>query len=217
MSDYETDDDDNDYLDDGDDAELPDLEQNNNQGNQANPANQANQGNQANQANQADPLFLLNEKKKEFVGSNHAKNNWIQCMFCGVYHPQSMHLPDVAHCGHCWGWVNSSQLDLIQGIYNGPNTIDEVKNFLKSTYPLHPSTCTNQECIYNKIKNFAEAKTLHNDFCVELGFVVENKKVNGIVNNLNNSNNSNNSNKEYKIKKNKGYTRINYKSSSVTI
>lgn len=210
MSDYESDGDDNDYIDDGD--EVPDLDQED-LANPANPANLANPANPANPADPANPAFLLNEKKKEFVGSNHPKNNWIQCIFCGVFHPASMHLPDVAHCGHCWGWVNSNQLDLIEGKYNGPNTIDEVKNFLKSTYPLHPSTCTTQECIYNKIKQLNDAKTLHYDFCVELGFVVENKN-SGIVNNPNDPTKSKT---EYNIKKNKGYTRINFKSSSITI
>lgn len=201
MSNYQSDDDNN-YL---DDDEIDDIELEPN--NSANPANLANP---PNPNNNADPIFLLNEKKKEFVGSNNPKNNWFQCAFCGVFHPASMHLQNVAHCGHCWGWVNSNQLDLVEGKYNGPNTIDEVKDFLKLTYPLHPNTCTNQECIYNKIKQFAKANFLHYDFCVELGFVVENKKSNGMVNN------SKKSDSEYKIKKNKG-NRINYKSSSITI
>jgi hypothetical protein len=202
MSDYESDGDDNYDGDDGDDGdELQNLGPNN----PANPANPA---------NPVDPAFLLNEKKKEFMGSNHPKNNWIQCVFCGVFHPISMHLPNVAHCGQCWGFVNANQLNLIEGKYNGPNTIDEVKNFLKLTYPLHPSTCTTLECVYNKIKQLNEAKTLHYDFCVELGFVVENKN-SGIVNN---SNDPAKFKTEYNIKKkNKGYTRINFKSSSITI
>lgn len=194
MGDYESDDDNN-YMD--DENEVQDLEPNF----------------PANPANPTDSASLLNEKKKEFVGSNYPKNNWIQCAFCGVYHPTSMHLKNVTHCGHCWGWVNSNQLDLAEGKYNGANTVDEVKNFLKLTYPLHPNTCVNQECIYNKIKQFAEAKCLNYNFSVELGFIVENKKSNKMTDD---SNNSNKSNLEYKIKKNKG-NRINYKSSSVTI
>lgn len=164
-----------------------------------------------------DQLLLLNEKKKEFEGSNNFKNNWIQCELCDVYHPKTMHLIDVTYCGHCWGWVNSPQLDLVQGIYNGPNTIDEIKNFLKYTYPLHPSTCVNQECIYNKIKHFVETKTLHYDFYVGLGlglglgFVVEKKKNNLIINNADNSNTV------YNIKKKKKNIKINYKSSSIII
>ena len=156
-----------------------------------------------------DPIeYQLNEKKKEFDGSNNSKPKWSQCFYCTKYHPPSMHLPDMNYCGHCWGWLNSDQLKLTDGIYNGPNTIDEVKTFLKLTYPLHATTCVNVTCVYNKIKQSAEAKTLHLDFCILLGFQIENEKK--TVNEKNN-------NTEYVIKKNKRYTKINYKLSSITI
>lgn len=154
-----------------------------------------------------DPVFKLNENKKEFDGSNNLKNNWIQCFYCGKYHPITMHLPDMGYCGHCWAWLNSDQLKLTEGTYTGPNTIDEVKNFLKLTYSLHPETCTNNECIYNKIKQLANAKTLHWDFCVQLGFERDEKKL---------SNDKNSNDKNSNIKK-RGYTKINYKSSSIII
>jgi hypothetical protein len=237
MSDYESDGDEHNYnyADEGlDENEVPDLGENqnnngwdannngwdaNNNGWDANnngwgenlviPPNLPNPANPANPANPNDPTHLLNEKKKEFDGSNNFKNNWTQCFYCAKYHPGSMHLPGVNYCGHCWGWLNSDQLKLTEGTYNGPNTIDEVKNFLKLTYPLHPNTCTNVECVYNKIKQFAESKTLHLDFCVELGFEKKEKNPE--------KNPDKNNNLEYHIKKNKHNTRINYKLSSITI
>ena len=148
----------------------------------------------------------LNDKKKEFEGSNVPKANWIICIYCNKHHPISMHLPELTYCGHCWAWLNTDQLNLIDGKYTGTNTIDQVKNFLKVTYPLHATTCKLPECIYNKITLFAEKKKLHNDLCIELGFVKEVKEVKekDII-------------QEYNIKKNKKNIKINYKLSSITI
>ena len=197
MSDYDTDEDN--Y---NDQDDLPELE--NNQPDNMNgwgnvPANPVNP------VNPDDPVYQLNEKKKEFDGSVNIKNNWTQCFYCNKFHPASMHLPDMTYCGHCWGWLNSDQLKLTEGVYVGPNTIDEVKNFLKLTFPLHPITCVNQECVYNKIKQLAQTKTLHLDFCVELGFMKLDEKT------------EKNNKSEYEIKKNKRYTKINYKLSSIII
>ena len=130
------------------------------------------------QKNNPDNQNELSEKKKEFDGSTSPKNGWIFCVYCGKNHPPIMHLPDISYCGHCWGWLNSDQLKLSEGIYNGPNTIHEIKQFLKLTYPLHPTTCKNNECIYNMIKKQAELNTLHIDFSVLLGFVSLNPKKN---------------------------------------
>lgn len=202
MSDYDSDGDivnDNNDNNNGFDTETDDDDVVQDEDNQQNVQNVQNDPN--------DPVFKLNENKKEFNGSNNHKNNWIQCFYCTKYHPITMHLPDMGYCGHCWAWLNSDQLKLTEGTYNGPNTIDEVKNFLKLTYSLHPTTCTNNECIYNKIKQLADEKTLHWDFCVELGFVREEKK---------SSNDTNSNNTNSNIKK-RGYTRINYKSSSIII
>src|SRR3990167_3269080 len=106
--------------------------------------------------------------KKEFEGSMDKKNNWKECIYCYKNHPISMHLPDTDYCGHCWGWLNSTQLKLSELEYTGPHTIDEIKNFLKLTYPLHPSNCTNVECIYNKIFLLEKEKKLDMTLCIEL-------------------------------------------------
>ncbi len=147
------------------------------------------------------------EKKKDFEGSNNYKNDWVQCFYCTKYHPKQMHLADTIYCGHCWGWLNADQIKLTEGKYTGPSTMDEIKNFLKLTYPLHSTSCTNNECVYNKITQYNNSNTLHRDFCIELGFIDPTTK----------KNQEQNTKTEYKIKKNKGYTRINYKSSSITI
>lgn len=132
------------------------------------------------QAQQAQPVqpvkqsqsAQLEEKKKEFDGSISMRGGWLKCCFCDKYHPNSMHLPGLGYCGHCWGWLNGEQLKLSEGVYTGtPNTIGEIKTFLKLTYPLHPKSCTNTECVYNKIITYKNAGTLHMDLSVELGFV----------------------------------------------
>lgn len=146
------------------------------------------------------------EKRREFEGSFNYKNNWIECFYCGKYHPESMHLPDIHYCGHCWGWLNAQQMNLIDCSYNGPNTIEEIKNFLKMTYPLHSSKCINTECIYNKIKEFGENKTLNIELCFNLGFIVKEEKKQ-----------KSSKNYQYKINKDKTYINIDYKLSSISI
>jgi len=147
---------------------------------------------------------ILDDKKKDFDGSIGYKNNWVQCLYCTKYHPKSMHLPNVDYCGHCWGWLHNEQLQLTEGKYTGTHTLNEIKTFLKQTYPLHPLTCTNTDCVYNKISLYNKTNKLHLDFCLELGFVNPEK-------------NNPQKKSEYKIKKNNTNTRINFKSSSISI
>ena len=54
---------------------------------------------------------------KEFDGMIFYKNGYKQCIYCAKYHSESMHLSEVDYCGHCWGWLNNQQLDLINGKY----------------------------------------------------------------------------------------------------
>ena len=118
------------------------------------------------------PNGLQNEKVIEFIGSINGKAGWIKCLYCDRFHPHSMHLTGMEYCGHCWAWLNSTQLDLEKGLYVGQNSISEIKNYLKETFKIHdPTKCTSNECIYNKIVNLEKQKKLHIDFCVELGFI----------------------------------------------
>ena len=159
------------------------------------------------------PNSELDIKKKEFDGSIGIKNDWIKCLYCEKYHPVSMHLADIGYCGHCWGWLNTEQLKLSDGIYTGTtNTIDQVKTFLKQTYPLHPKTCTMVDCIYNKITQSHKINKLHWDFCVELGFVKEDKNKD-----IKNDSLQKQTNNGFTFKKSKRYPKINYTLSSVTI
>jgi hypothetical protein len=152
----------------------------------------------------------ISEKKKYFEGSLSNKNGWIKCFYCDKYHPNSMHLPGIDYCGHCWGWLNSEQLKLTEGIYTGDINIIEIKNFLKLTYPLHSNTCINSECIYNKITTHKNNGTLHYDFSIELGFIKKEKITN------NSDLNKTQINSQYKINK-KGNLRINFNASSISI
>lgn len=177
---------------------------------------QSNQSGQSNQANLNEKKSEdLDVKKKEFDGSQSSKNGWTKCFYCDKYHPKSMHLPGMQYCGHCWGWLNGDQLNLTTSVYSGsPNTIVEVLNFLKLTYPLHPSTCTNTDCIYNKITVGKNNGTLHWDLSVQLGFIKKEELEKKIPHTNTTKTNLNAQNKIY----NKGNgLRINFNSSSVSI
>lgn len=155
---------------------------------------------------------IQNEKVIEFIGSINGKVGWIKCLYCDRHHPPSMHLTGMEYCGHCWAWLNSTQLDLEKGTYMGQNPISEIKNYLKETFKLHdPTKCVTVECVYNKIINFEKNKKLHMDFCVELGFV---KKPNPSTMNEKTDNSTNKLN--YNVNK-KLSKRINYKLSHITI
>ena len=153
------------------------------------------------------------EKKNEFIGTIHSKSGWIKCFYCDKYHPNSMYLMGLGYCGHCWGWLNSNQLDLEKCIYKGNNTISEIKQYIKETFKLHNSIeCTSKECVYNKIIDLEKNNKLHMDFCLELGFI-KNQDTTNQVNTLNIKNKVIIS--SYKIK-NKS-DKINYKLSHITI
>jgi hypothetical protein len=207
MSDYDNQSE-HEYFDDGDEDaynedndNLPDLEYNND----INNINNNPQVQQDPQANQVQQAHL--QKIQEFVGTIGGKNGWIKCMYCDRYHPNSMHLPNISYCGHCWGWLNSHQLNLTNGTYNGENSITEIKNFLKQTFKLHdPTKCTSPECIYNRIITLEKSKQLHYDFCVELGFIKKEEPKKNL-----------NEPKQSKLNKSKSNIRINYKLSSITI
>jgi hypothetical protein len=153
-------------------------------------------------------------KKNEFIGSINIKPGWIKCLYCNIYHPLIMHLPGITYCGHCWGWLNSNQLDLEKNIYMGNNSITDVKKFLKETFKIHDNKkCISKECIYNKIIDLNKINKLHNEFCVELGFIKKNDKIDNII--------SNNQEipliiSDYKINQ-KSNLKINFKLSNISI
>ena len=110
-------------------------------------------------------------RQQEFIGYRARTAGCLYCWSCeNNYHPH-MTLPNIDYCGHCWGFLNNEQLNLIEGTYNGMNSFDEVKNFLIITYPLHPNTCTNNDCTYNKIKNAHERGELCMNLAMGLGLV----------------------------------------------
>ena len=140
------------------------------------------------------------EAIKDFEGLRYGYLNWIECFYCGYYYPKIMFLNGDNNCAHCWGWLNEQQLQLTEGIYNGYNTFNEVKQFLKLTYHLHENInikCYNNNCIYNKIKSYYLSNKLNPELCILLTF----------TNNINN---------EFKIKS-KNNLKINYKLSKIVI
>ncbi len=122
------------------------------------------------------------EEFKKFVGSNYAKAGYTECVFCSLYFPAEMKIGD--SCGHCWAFCFGSHFNVKNLSYDGPHTLDQVKNYLKKTFNLHPKSCTNKDCIYNNITQHYKDKTLNNELALMLGFETKNeeKKVSNIVN-----------------------------------
>ena len=96
------------------------------------------------------------------INNQESKNSWKNCMYCEKYHTKEYYVPNMNYCFHCWAWLNSHEYDIQTGVYFGDVSIEDIKNILKKAYPVHLETnCTNDECIFNKIKKHAEMKTLH--------------------------------------------------------
>ncbi len=160
----------------------------NNQQNQdmLNNQNNLNQNNinqeNINQNNQYNQKKNNMEEFKKFVGISYPKNGHTECSFCGLYFLNEMKIGD--SCGHCWAFCFNTQLNLQTFKYDGPHTTDEVKNYLKKTFSLHPKNCANSECIYHKINQFHKEKKLDNELATILGLEIKSsdeKKKSSIV------------------------------------
>lgn len=127
----------------------------------------------------------INHEISKLIGYEHEKfkkkvidkKNWLQCEYCDMYHPKEYYVKDMEYCIHCWAWMNSSQYNLEMGIYEGMHSQNDINELLKKTYKIHLETkCMNMECLYNKIKNNYEKKTLHKNLIEILELNKENKK-----------------------------------------
>lgn len=107
-----------------------------------------------------------------FVGSPHRVNGWKFCLYCNTNFPPQMFLNELDYCGHCWAWLNSQQVDLMNGTYEGLHTIEEIMQFLKLTYSKHPTTCVLEECVYNKIRILNGINGLNDIYAFGLGLKI---------------------------------------------
>jgi len=90
------------------------------------------------------------------------KNEWKFCMYCEKFHHNDYFISGMEYCVHCWGWLNSHEYDIESGFYGGMISIEDIHKTIKKVYPIHcESKCTNEECIFTKIKKFSEIKLLH--------------------------------------------------------
>lgn len=93
--------------------------------------------------------------KKEF-------NEWKNCMYCEKLHHKDYFISGLEYCVHCWGWLNSNEYDIESGFYMGMISVEDINKIIKKVYPVHcESKCTNEECIFTKIKKYSEIKLLH--------------------------------------------------------
>jgi hypothetical protein len=90
------------------------------------------------------------------------KNEWKNCIYCEKYHHNDYYIPGINYCIHCWAWLNSYEYDIENGKYNGLSSIEDINKMIKKVYPVHIETnCKNSDCLFDKIKKHADAKTLH--------------------------------------------------------
>ncbi len=90
------------------------------------------------------------------------KNEWKSCMYCEKFHHKDYFMSGMEYCVHCWGWLNGHEYDIESGFYGGMLSIEDVKKTIKKVYYVHcDSACTNEECIFTKIKKYSEIKLLH--------------------------------------------------------
>ena len=130
---------------------------------------------------------LMGIVKNELTNHTNNINEWFKCTFCEKYHHKDYFVNDV-YCIHCWAWLNSHEYDLEKGIYNGNNSVENINNIIKKAYPIHLETkCSNNECVFNKIKKFAENKTLHTSL-IELLELNKKPKLEAICFNYKNKN-----------------------------
>ena len=143
---------------------------------------------------------------KNFYGSikYNPYSNHIKCIFCDRFYPSNMYLKDTDYCAHCWAWLNNEQFNLYDGIYKGDNTFNEIIDFLKLTFPLHTTLCSNSDCIYNKINNLMKENKLNKKFYILFNDCKNNKITKKEI-------------KEYKLIKPRCELNINYKLSSIII
>lgn len=159
---------------------------------------------------------LYDDKKKDFAGYDNLNINnklgSIPCIYCLKYFPPSMFLPKFKHCGHCWGWLNESEIKLTENKYTGTeNSFSDVKTFLQMTLPLHSSSCKVPECIYNKIIILNNTNKLHPEFINLFGF---NKQIEVEVEE---EEEENKKKYEYKIYKKRHNLNINYTLANISI
>ena len=89
------------------------------------------------------------------------KKDWKYCTYCDKYHGREFFM-QIDYCIHCWAWLNAQEINLETGKYTGSISFDTIKTFIKKVYPIHlKGNCSNKECIFNKITEFAKNNKLN--------------------------------------------------------
>ena len=110
---------------------------------------------------------ITQEDKNKLIGIDNLKSqadsgSWTKCIYCEKFHHNDFFPKDVGYCIHCWGWLNTHEYDIENGIYVGNHVLDSISFVLKKAYPIHQEIkCTNHDCIFDKIKKYNEIKKLH--------------------------------------------------------
>jgi hypothetical protein len=90
------------------------------------------------------------------------KNEWKNCIYCEKYHHKDYYTIGMDYCFHCWAWLNAHEYNIEKGVYTGIISMEDIKSSIKKIYPVHlEADCKNSDCIFNKIKKFADLKLLH--------------------------------------------------------
>jgi len=109
---------------------------------------------------EVDKLMGVEAHSTKYAAIN--KNEWKQCMYCEKFHHKDYYGSGMEYCIHCWAWLNGHEYDIESGVYAGIHSQDDVNKAIKKAYPVHcEANCVNDECVFNKIKKYAEIKLLH--------------------------------------------------------
>lgn len=99
--------------------------------------------------------------EEDFAGLDHYSNNYIECILCSNYYINKLTISH--YCAHCWSFCFGHTIDLDECSSSDKFfTPKEISTLLKNTYKIHPNSCMNVDCIYNKIKKMENENKLSN-------------------------------------------------------
>ena len=107
-----------------------------------------------------DKLNGIDAQDNKYLSVN--KNEWPQCIYCDKFHHIDYYSSGMKYCIHCWAWLNGHEYDIESGVYSGIHSQNDINKTIKKSYFVHAeANCVNDECVFNKIKKYAEIQLLH--------------------------------------------------------
>lgn len=112
----------------------------------------------------------IENEKNIFIGKLEYFPNSKLCVYCDnyidiKYFIKTSNNKTMDYCIHCWGWLNSNDINLQEGLYMGEFNQDIVFEHIKKTMPIHKTiNCINNQCIFSIIEKLENTKKLNKIF-----------------------------------------------------